>query len=108
MGDDDATVDTLSSSASSAGPEIRGECFAPPGKLGVAIDTINGVPVVHKVKMGSPLEGILCHLDRIVEIDGVDTSGMSGADVTKLVISKMKKVRKLVYVRGGGFTRTGD
>jgi len=88
--------------------EIFGECFAPPGKLGVAIDSVNGVPVVHKVKMGSPLEGILCNLDRIVAIDNVDTRNMSGADVTKLMVSGMKKVRKISFVRGGTFGKYRD
>ena len=38
---------------------MRSECYAPPGKLGVAIDTVNGQPVVHRIKEGSPLKGIL-------------------------------------------------
>ena len=75
------------------------ECFAPPGKLGVAIDTLNGIPVVHRVKSGSPLEGILLHKDRIVGIDEVDCTNMSAADVTKVMVTRMSKTRKITYVR---------
>jgi len=79
--------------------EERSECFAPPGKLGVAIDSMNGKPVVHRIKSGSPLEGILVHRDKIVGIDNIDTSSMTAAEVTRLMISKMNKTRKISFVR---------
>ena len=78
---------------------MRSECYAPPGKLGVAIDTVNGQPVVHRIKEGSPLKGILQHKDRIVAIDGVDTRNMTAADVTHLMVKGMNRVRKISYVR---------
>ena len=76
-------------------------CYAPPGKLGVAIDCVDGVAVVHKVKPGSPLEGILTHLDRIVAIDDTDTTKMSASEVTRLMVSNMDKSRKIYYIRKG-------
>ena len=78
---------------------MRSECYAPPGKLGVAIDTVNGQPVVHRIKEGSPLKGILQHKDRIVAIDGIDTRNMTAADVTHLMVKGMNRVRKISYVR---------
>ena len=72
---------------------------APPGKLGVAIDSINGQPVVHRIKEGSPLEGVLRRLDRIVGIDDVDTSRMSAADVTYLMVKSMNRPRLITYIR---------
>eukprot|EP00957_Ditylum_brightwellii_P154146 11730756-Ditylum_brightwellii.AAC.1 len=79
----------------------RRECTAPPGKLGVAIDTVNGQPVVHRIKPGSPLDGTLHRFDKIVAIDGVDTTGMSAADVTQLMVKRMNSERKISYIRGG-------
>jgi len=76
-------------------------CYAPPGKLGVAIDTVGGFPVVYKVKNGSPLEGILSHLDRIIAIDDIKTVDMSAAQVTKLMISRMGKNRKINFIPNG-------
>ena len=79
---------------------LHSECYAPPGKLGVAIDTINGQPIVHRLKAGSPLEGVLRRLDKIIAIDDVDTSSMSAADVTHLMVKKMNQKRKISFIRG--------
>lgn len=76
-------------------------CFAPPGKLGVAIDTVGGFACVHKVKSGSPLEGKLTRLDRIVAINEVDTSNMNAAEITRLMVSKMNESRRIHYIRKG-------
>ena len=82
------------------GSVLKGECFAPPGKLGVAIDTINGQPVVHRVKDDSPLSGVLGRLDVIIVVDEVNTADMSAADVTSLVAKRMGNNRKITYLRG--------
>ncbi|KAL9184743.1 hypothetical protein ACHAXT_012713 [Thalassiosira profunda] len=75
------------------------DVYAPPGKVGVAIDVIDGHPIVHKVKKGSPLEGLLLPNDRVVSIDGVDTTSMSAADVTQLMVRRMNYERKISFVR---------
>lgn len=80
---------------------LRRTCYAPPGKLGCSIDSIDGEPHVHRIKKGSPLDGILQSSDRIVAIDDVDTSGMSAADVTQLMVKKMNHMRRISYIRGG-------
>ncbi|KAL3798542.1 hypothetical protein HJC23_011846 [Cyclotella cryptica] len=64
----------------------RQHVYAPPGKVGVAIDIQDGQPIVHKVKKGSPLEGLLQPKDIVVAIDDVDTNCMSAADVTHLMV----------------------
>lgn len=78
----------------------RFEIYAPPGKLGVAIDVIDGHPVVYRIKPGSPLTGFLRKMDRIIDIDGIDTTHMSAADVTNLMVKNMSKRRKITYIRG--------
>lgn len=77
----------------------RQHVFAPPGKIGVAIDVYNGQPVVHKVRKGSPLENMLRANDVIVAIDEEDTSCRSAADVTSMMVKRMDRVRKITYVR---------
>ena len=91
---------TNSSQLSTDGSLYMGECFAPPGKLGIALDTINGQPVVHRVREESPLAGVLRRLDVIIGIDDEDTSTMSAADVTMLMAKKMDQRRKITYMRG--------
>lgn len=95
--DDDDDDETKSLTVTASG---RNELWAPAGKLGVAIDVVNGQPVVHRVRDGSPLEGFLQKGDKVVAIDEVDTSYMSAADVTALMVRRMTKRRKIVYVRG--------
>jgi C-terminal processing protease CtpA/Prc len=73
--------------------------FAPPGKVGVAIDVVDGNPIVHKVKSGSPLEGLLKPKDLVIAIDDVDTTKMSAADVTHLMVKRMNYRRKITFVR---------
>ncbi|KAL7542170.1 hypothetical protein ACHAXR_011575 [Thalassiosira sp. AJA248-18] len=73
--------------------------FAPPGKIGVAIDVVNGQPVVHKVRNNSPLQNMLRANDIIVAIDDEDASCLSAADVTSLMVKRMDRVRKITFVR---------
>ena len=70
-------------------------CQAPPGKLGVIIDTTKNGPVVHQVKAGSPLEGIIYAGDRIISIDEIDTRGMTASNVTKIMAKKCDVPRKI-------------
>lgn len=73
--------------------------YAPPGKVGVAIDVINGQPTVHKIRNGSPLEGQLQHGDIILAIDDVETSSMSAAEITQLMVRRMNYRRKISFMR---------
>lgn len=73
--------------------------FAPPGKVGVAIDVVDGYPTVHKIKRGSPLESLLKPNDLVIAIDDVDTTRMSAADVTHLMVKRMNYRRKITFVR---------
>ncbi|KAL3822119.1 LOW QUALITY PROTEIN: hypothetical protein ACHAXA_011897 [Cyclostephanos tholiformis] len=77
----------------------RQHVFAPPGKIGVAIDVLNGQPVVHKVRKGSPLEKMLQPNDIILAIDDEDMSCMSAADVTNKMVRRMDRVRKITFAR---------
>jgi hypothetical protein len=71
------------------------ECIAPPGKLGVVIDTTRDGPNVQLVKEGSPLENQIFPGDRIISVDSVDTTSMSASNVTKIMASKMDATRKI-------------
>ena len=76
---------------------------APPGKVGVAIDIHrDGTPMVHKIRPGSALEGSLRPGDRIVSIDGVDTTRMCAADVSSLMVRRMNFRRRIEFIRDEG------
>jgi len=71
---------------------------APPGKLGIIIDTTVEGPVVHQINPGSALEGQLQPGDIIISIDDVDTRAMSAAAITDLMIQTAKQYRSLTVV----------
>ena len=85
-------------SVNSSASKITRCCFAPPGKLGIIIDTTVEGPVVHKVNAGSPLEGLVWKGDIIVKIDEVDTRAMSATAITNVMIKTAHQRRKLTIV----------
>lgn len=74
---------------------------APAGKLGVVIDTpLNGVPMVHAIKDSSVLASRIRIGDKLVSVDGEDTTHMSAIKVSKLISSKaMNPNRRMVFMR---------
>ena len=76
------------------------DVLAPPGKLGIVIDTTIEGPVIHKVNPGSALEGKLNSGDIIVAIDDVDTRAMTASAITALMVQTANQRRKLTVVKG--------
>lgn len=83
------------------GDEEQIDVIAPPGKLGVVIDTpMDGVPMVHAIKDSSVLVDRIRIGDKLVEVDGEDTTEMSAIRVSKLIASKaLNPQRHLVFLR---------
>ena len=96
-GGDDKSVMTTVTKLEDAGM-VRRECYAPPGKLGVVIDSTSKGPVVHEVKGGSPLEGIVFPGDRIIAIDGEDTRTLPASAVTKIMAAKKDQQRRMTLL----------
>lgn len=96
-GGDDKSVMTTVTKLEDAGM-VRRECYAPPGKLGVVIDSTSKGPVVHEVKGGSPLEGIVFPGDRIIAIDGEDTRTLPASMVTKIMAAKKDQQRRMTLL----------
>lgn len=72
--------------------------MAPPGKLGIVIDTTLEGPVVHKVNPGSALEDKVYPGDIIVAIDDVDTRAMSASAITALMVKTANQERRLTVL----------
>jgi hypothetical protein len=91
-------------------PTVRDEMleiYAPPGLLGVVIDTPGGgSPVVHAIKDTCPIRGEIYVGDRLVAVDDVDVRGMTAIDVSKLISKKSGQARRKLTIirnaRGGG------
>ncbi|GFH51453.1 hypothetical protein CTEN210_07929 [Chaetoceros tenuissimus] len=79
------------------GQDERIEIIAPPGKLGVVIDTPNGsVPIVHAIKETSVLADRVRIGDKLVSVDGEDTSDYSAIKVSRLIASKAGNNRRVM------------
>jgi len=96
-GGDDKSVMTTVTKLEDAGM-VKREVYAPPGKLGVVIDSTSKGPVVHDVKVGSPLEGIVFPGDRIIAIDGEDTRTLPAVMVTKIMAAKKDQQRRMTVL----------
>lgn len=72
------------------------ECYAPPGPLGIIVDTTPKGPLVHSMKRTSPLKGQLQPGDIIVAIDDVDTRSMTAATLTKLMAKKSQQNQRKI------------
>jgi len=86
---------------SSAGTEEIIHIFAPPGKLGVVIDTPDdGAPVVHAVKDTSVIADRIIVGDKLVAVDDEDVRSMTAIKVSKMISRKgANPSRKLTIVR---------
>jgi C-terminal processing protease CtpA/Prc len=68
--------------------------LAPPGKLGIVIDTTVEGPVVHRVSDGSVMKHKLAPGDVITSIDGVKTEGLAAVAVHALMSARAQHQRK--------------
>ena len=68
---------------------IRLDIIAPPGKLGIIIDTCSEGPIVHSVKPNSPLDGLIFKGDLVIAVDDEDTREWSAHYLTKLMVSTL-------------------
>jgi len=75
------------------------ECFAPPGPLGIIIDTTINGPKIHTVKSGSPLLGLITPGDLVVGLDDVDTSQLEAQELTRLMASKAQEPQRKITLR---------
>ena len=97
---------TIGKSSTSEEEELPGrttileshEVVAPPGKLGLVIDTTVDGPVVHHVNDGSALKGKIWPGDIIVAIDDIDTRAMSASAITTLMIKTANQRRRLTVI----------
>jgi hypothetical protein len=73
---------------------------APPGPLGIIIDTTTEGPMIHSLKPSSELLGLVNPGDLIVGLDGVDTRNMTAATFTRLMAKRSHGERKITLQKG--------
>ena len=98
--DDDGSYEEHFNSGANVKEEIL-HIFAPPGKLGVVIDTPDdGAPVVHAVKDSSVVVDKVQVGDKLVAVDDEDVRTLTAIKVSKLISRKSANPsRKLTILR---------
>jgi C-terminal processing protease CtpA/Prc len=98
--DDNASYDAQYNQPRGTKDEII-HIFAPPGKLGVVIDTPDdGAPVVHAVKDTSVIADRIIVGDKLVAVDDEDVRSMTAIKVSKMISRKgANPSRKLTIIR---------
>ena len=76
------------------------DVYAPPGPLGIIIDTTPEGPMIHSLKPSSQLLGLVNPGDLIVGLDGVDTRNMTAATFTRLMAKRSQGERKITLLKG--------
>ena len=85
------------------------DCYAPPGPLGIVIDTTPEGPMVHSLKPTSRLAGLLQPGDLVVGLDDIDTRGMTAATLTRLMAKRSQQAqRKITLLSARAPSEGGD
>jgi hypothetical protein len=80
-------------------PSQQPGAFAPPGPIGIVVDTIDKGCIVHSLKKTSPMQGLINPGDLIVALDDFDVREMDAASLTKLMAKKsQQKERKFTLI----------
>jgi len=94
--------DALLSDEEEGGHDVTIYVIAPPGKLGVIVDTApeGGSPFVCEIKETSPLRGEIRLEDKIVAVDNEDVQRMDAVEVSRILARKSRQPeRKITVVR---------
>jgi C-terminal processing protease CtpA/Prc len=67
------------------------DVFAPPGPIGIVVDTTKKGCIVHSLKKSSPMQGLINPGDLIIALDDFDVRKMNAASLTKLMAKKSKQ-----------------
>jgi hypothetical protein len=96
--EDESVVNSVAPSEPTA-RSVGYDVLAPPGPLGMVVDTVEKGCVVHSLKKTSPMQGLINPGDLIVALDDLDVRKMDAASLTKLMAKKsQQKERKFTLI----------
>lgn len=101
-GEEEQYKERLSGGARPAQRSGLYDVFAPPGPLGIVVDTTKDGPVIHSLKATSALLGLVGSGDLIVGLDDEDTRSMTAATLTRMMAKRShQKERKITLLAVG-------
>ena len=76
------------------------ELTAPPGVLGLVIDTVHGgIPTVFSIKEDSIIADKIQEGDRLISVNGIDTTELSARNVSKIITRFKDTERTMIFFR---------
>lgn len=70
------------------------DVFAPPGALGIVVDTTEKGCIVYSLKKSSPMQGLMNRGDLIIGLDNFDVRNMNASSLTKLMAKKSEQTER--------------
>lgn len=70
------------------------DVFAPPGPLGIVVDTTEKGCVVHSLRKTSSMQGLISPGDLIIALDDVNVQDMDASALTKLMAKKSQQAER--------------
>lgn len=89
--DEESSIGQASDTRTSA---LSYDVFAPPGALGIIIDTTDKGCIVYSLKKSSAMQGLMNRGDLIIGLDNFDVRHMDAASLTKLMAKKSKQAER--------------
>lgn len=89
--DNESSVELNANIESSA---LSYDVFAPPGALGIVVDTTEKGCIVYSLKKSSPMQGLMNKGDVIIGLDNFDVRNMDAASLTKLMAKKAQQAER--------------
>ena len=85
------------------------DCYAPPGPLGVVLESTLEGPMVHSLKPASRLASVLSPGDLVVGVDDIDTRGMTATGLARLMVMlSQQPQRKISLLSAGTPSEVGE
>jgi len=92
--DDDDKESSVADNSPIHSNALSYDVFAPPGALGIVVDTTKKGCVVYSLKKSSPMQGLMNRGDLIIGLDNFDVRNMSAASLTKLMAKKSEQAER--------------
>lgn len=70
------------------------DVFAPPGPIGIVVDTTEKGCVVHSLRKTSSMQGLINSGDLIIALDDVDVQTLDASELTKLMAKKSQQTER--------------
>jgi len=92
--DDDGKESSVAPSSVVESSALSYDVFAPPGALGIVVDTTEKGCIVYSLKKSSAMQGLMNRGDLIIGLDNFDVRNMSASSLTQIMAKKSEQAER--------------